>query len=321
MTLTSDDRDGTRTFAALFDGICGNVARAIRGKDDVIRLTVTCLVARGHLLLEDVPGVGKTSLAKALARSVDARFGRVQFTPDLLPSDVLGSSVWNQGDGTFEFRPGPVFTQLLLGDEINRASPKTQSALLEAMAEEQVTVDGATYPLHRPFMVIATQNPLEHHGTFPLPESQLDRFLMKLSIGYPDRAAELALLRDEDHDRALEQLAPIASAEDVLAMGRAAAGVHVADALAAYLVDLADRSRSSPMLGLGISPRASLGLLRAARVWAAADGRGFVTPDDIKDLAVPVLSHRVVVGTDGRLGGITAEETITELLRATPVPS
>lgn len=321
MTLTSDDRDGTRTFAALFDGICGNVARAIRGKDDVIRLTVTCLVARGHLLLEDVPGVGKTSLAKALARSVDARFGRVQFTPDLLPSDVLGSSVWNQGDGTFEFRPGPVFTQLLLGDEINRASPKTQSALLEAMAEEQVTVDGATYPLHRPFMVIATQNPLEHHGTFPLPESQLDRFLMKVSIGYPDRAAELALLRDEDHDRALEQLAPIASAEDVLAMGRAAAGVHVADALAAYLVDLADRSRTSPMLGLGISPRASLGLLRAARVWAAADGRGFVTPDDIKDLAVPVLSHRVVVGTDGRLGGITAEETITELLRATPVPS
>ena len=321
MTITSDDRDGTRTFATLFDRICGNVAHAIRGKDDVIRLTVTCLVARGHLLLEDVPGVGKTSLAKALARSVDARFGRVQFTPDLLPSDVLGSSVWNQGDGTFEFRPGPVFTQLLLGDEINRASPKTQSALLEAMAEEQVTVDGDTYPLHRPFMVIATQNPLEHHGTFPLPESQLDRFLMKLSIGYPGRADELALLCEEDHDRALEDLVPVATADDIVAMTNAAAGVHVAGALAAYLVDLAERSRTSPLLSLGISPRASLGLLRAARVWAAADGRSFVTPDDIKDLAVPVLAHRVVVGTDGRLGGVAAEETILELLRSTPVPS
>ncbi len=320
VTITSDDRDGTRTFEDAFDHICSNVALAIRGKDDVIRLTVTCLIARGHLLLEDVPGVGKTSLAKALARSVDARFGRVQFTPDLLPSDVLGSSVWNQRDGSFEFRPGPVFTQLLLGDEINRASPKTQSALLEAMAEEQVTVDGATYPLHRPFMVIATQNPLEHHGTFPLPESQLDRFLMKLSVGYPGRADELALLREEDHDRTLDELGPVASADTVLAMGRAAQQVHVSDALAAYLVDMADRSRNSALLSLGVSPRASLGLLRAARVWAAAMGRSFVTPDDIKDLAVPVLAHRVVVGTDGRLGGATPEEAILELLRATPVP-
>jgi MoxR-like ATPase len=321
VTITSEDREGTRTFAELFDAICTNVASAIHGKDDVIRLTVTCLVARGHLLLEDVPGVGKTSLAKALARSVDARFGRVQFTPDLLPSDVVGTSVWNQGDGSFEFRPGPVFTQLLLGDEINRASPKTQSALLEAMAEEQVTVDGATYPLHRPFMVIATQNPLEHHGTFPLPESQLDRFLMKLSLGYPGRAAEMSLLREEDHDQQLSQLRPIASAADVNALARAAQRVHVAEALAAYLIDLAERSRSSSLLSLGISPRASLGLLRAARVWAAASGRNYVSPDDIKDLAVPVLAHRVVVGSDGRLGGTAPDEAITELLRTTPVPS
>lgn len=321
MAITSEDREGTRTFADVFDRICANIGVAVRGKDDVIRLTVTCMIARGHLLLEDVPGVGKTSLAKALARSVDARFGRVQFTPDLLPSDVLGTSVWNQHDGSFEFRAGPVFTQLLLGDEINRASPKTQSALLEAMAEEQVTVDGATYALHRPFMVIATQNPLEHHGTFPLPESQLDRFLMKLSIGYPGRADELALLREEDHDRVLESLQPVTTADEVLALGRAAEQVHVADALAAYVVDLADRSRTSNALSLGISPRASLGLLRAARVWAATQGRNYVSPDDIKDLAVPVLAHRVVVGADGRLGGVGAEETIRDLLRATPVPS
>src|SRR5690606_21699354 len=228
-----------RSFSAMFDSICSNIAVAVRGKDDVIRLTVTCLVAGGHLLIEDVPGVGKTTIAKALARSVDGRFGRVQFTPDLLPSDVLGSSVWNQSSGAFEFRAGPVFHHLVLSDEINRASPKTQSALLEAMAEEQVTVDGTTYPLPRPFMVVATQNPLEHQGTFPLPESQLDRFLMRLSVGYPDRVAETALLTETDHDDRLAGLGPVVSTDDVLAMGAAAAGVFVSDALAAYLVELA----------------------------------------------------------------------------------
>ena len=319
--MTTTEPGPTRTFSGIFDAVCSNIARAVHGKDDVIRLTVTCLVAHGHLLIEDVPGVGKTTIAKALARSVHAGFGRVQFTPDLLPSDVLGSSVWNQNDSTFEFRPGPIFSNLLLGDEINRASPKTQSALLEAMAEEQVTVDGTTYPLARPFMVIATQNPIEHQGTFPLPESQLDRFLMRLSVGYPSRDAELALLREEDHDDRLGQLGPVASAQDILAMGAAAERVHVAPALAAYLVDLAGHSRTSPVFTLGMSPRAALGLMRAARVWAASEGRDFVTPDDIKRLAHPVLSHRMVLAPEAQLRGTTPDDAVADLLRTTPVPA
>lgn len=310
----------TRSFSGLFDEICANVSRVVRGKDQVVRLTVTCLVAHGHLLIEDVPGVGKTTIAKALARSVTGTFGRVQLTPDLLPSDVVGSSVWNSRDSSFEFRPGPVFSNLLLADEVNRASPKTQSALLEAMAEEQVTVDGSTYALTRPFMVMATQNPLEHQGTFPLPESQLDRFLMRLSVGYPAREDELALLREEHHEERLARLAPVATAADVVAMADAAEDVHVSEAVAAYLVDLADRSRRSAALALGMSPRASLGLLRAARVHAAASGRDFVTPDDVKHLAVAVLAHRVVLSTEAQLRGTTSAEAITDLLRTTPVP-
>jgi MoxR-like ATPase len=318
--VSTTESGQVRTFATAFDAICANIARVVHGKDDVIRLSVICLLADGHLLLEDVPGVGKTSLAKALARSVRAQFGRVQFTPDLLPSDVLGSSVWNQQLATFEFRPGPVFANVLLGDEINRASPKTQSALLEAMAEEQVTVDGTTYDLARPFMVVATQNPLEHHGTFPLPESQLDRFMMRLSVGYPDRAQELALLQETDHDERLDQLQPVASGADVVAMAQHARRTHVAPELAAYVVDLADRSRTTGLFALGMSPRSSLGLLRAARVLAAASGRDYVTPDDVKLLGVPVLAHRVVVGPDARLRGGSAEDAVRELLRTTPVP-
>lgn len=310
-----------RSFSAMFDSICSNIAVAVRGKDDVIRLTVTCLVAGGHLLIEDVPGVGKTSLAKALARSIDASFSRVQFTPDLLPSDVLGSSVWNQMAASFEFRPGPVFTHLMLGDEINRASPKTQSALLEAMAEHQVTVDGTTHELAQPFMVVATQNPLEHHGTFPLPESQLDRFLMKVSVGYPGRDEELSMLRETDHEMVLARLEPVVSADTVIQMALAAQQVHVSSELAGYLVDLAERSRRSAAFSLGVSPRASLGLLHAARVWAAAKGRDYVTPDDVKDLAAPVLAHRVVLAPDARLSGATPADTLVELLRSTPVPS
>ncbi len=318
---TNGQLNRSRSFSAMFDAICSNIATAVHGKDDVIRLTVTCLVAGGHLLIEDVPGVGKTTIAKALARSVHGGFGRVQFTPDLLPSDVMGSSVWNQRDAAFEFRPGPVFHHLVLADEINRSSPKTQSALLEAMVEEQVTVDGTTYPLPRPFMVVATQNPLEHQGTFPLPESQLDRFLMRLSVGYPDRAAEVALLVEVDHDDRLDLLRPVVDTDDVLAMRSAAAHVHVADSLAAYLVDLADRSRRTPAIELGASPRAALGLLGAARVHAAAAGRDFVTPDDVKLLAVPVLAHRIVLSGESELKGLTPADAIAELLRTTPVPA
>lgn len=304
----------------MFDAVCANIAHAVHGKQEVIRLTVTCLVAGGHLLIEDVPGVGKTTIAKALARSVDGLFGRVQFTPDLLPSDVLGSSVWNQSNGTFEFRAGPIFHNLVLSDEINRASPKTQSALLEAMAEEQVTVDGTTYPLPRPFMVVATQNPLEHHGTFPLPESQLDRFLMRLSVGYPGREAEMALLVEDDHAHRIDQVHPVLSTADVTAMSSAAARVHASDALASYLVDLADRSRRSPVFALGVSPRGALGLLAAARVRAASEGRSYVTPDDVKALAVPVLAHRVVPSSEAQLRGLDAADAVAELLSTTPIP-
>jgi MoxR-like ATPase len=317
--VTATEPSTSRTFASVFDGIRRNVARVLRGKDDTIDLAVTCLVAGGHLLVEDVPGVGKTTLAKALAQSIAARFGRVQFTPDLLPSDVLGASVWNQRDGTFEFRPGPVFANLLLGDEINRASPKTQSALLEAMAEEQVTVDGTSYQLARPFMVVATQNPVEHHGTFPLPESQLDRFTMRLSLGYPGRDEELQLLRG---GRAgdTSDLQPVATAQDVAAMTRHAATIHVSDPLAAYVADLADRSRNDGRFALGISPRAALALVRCAQVRAAAAGRDFATADDVKALAQPVLSHRVVAASRSGGGPHRTAELLDELLGATPVP-
>ncbi|MFZ4432687.1 MAG: AAA family ATPase [Microthrixaceae bacterium] len=311
----------SRTFAGVFDAVCENVGRVVHGKDEIVRLAVTCAVAGGHLLVEDVPGVGKTTLAKALARSIAARFGRVQFTPDLLPSDVVGSSVWNQHESTFEFRPGPIFANVLLGDEINRASPKTQSALLEAMAEEQVTVDGTTYELARPFTVIATQNPLEHQGTFPLPESQLDRFTMRLSLGYPARDQELRLVRGRAGDSGLDSLQPVATAQDLVAMTRHARTVHVADPLAAYVVDIADRSRHSGRFALGVSPRAAMALVRCAQVVAAAAGRDYATADDVKALAVPVLAHRVVVAADARLRGGTAVDAVAELLASTPVPA
>jgi MoxR-like ATPase len=308
-------------FADTFRLIAGNVGRVIQGKPEVIDLALLCLVSEGHLLIEDVPGVGKTSLAKALARSIDCTFGRIQFTPDLLPSDVVGVTVWNRSDGRFEFRPGPVFAPIVLGDEINRASPKTQSALLEAMAEGQVTVDNITYPLGSPFMVIATQNPIEHEGTYPLPESQLDRFLMRVSVGYPSRGAEIDVLEAHGDHTPLDELAPVVSAGDVELMIDHARSVHVAPSLKAYLVDLADTTRRHPQLALGMSPRATLSLMRVARARAAADERAYVVPDDLKALARPVLAHRLLVTAEAQLQGTGGADLLDDILRSVPVPT
>ncbi len=310
-----------RTFADHHGALVANIEHVIQGKPEVVELVLLCLVSEGHLLIEDVPGVGKTSLAKALASSIDGSFGRLQFTPDLLPSDVVGLTVWNRTSGSFDFRPGPVFSNIVLADEINRASPKTQSALLEAMAEGQVTVDGTTYQLADPFMVIATQNPIEHEGTYPLPESQLDRFLMRISVGYPSAEAELQILDTHgDHDLLLD-IGPVATAAEVHRLAVAAAGVHVAPALKGYLVELAQTSRRHPHLQLGMSPRATLALLRVARSRAAAAGRTYVVPDDLKALAEPVLAHRLLVTPEAQLQGISAGDALTEVLRAVPVPT
>jgi MoxR-like ATPase len=309
------------TFAEAFEALAENMSRVIQGKPEVINLVLLCLVSQGHLLIEDVPGVGKTSLAKALARSIDCPFGRIQFTPDLLPSDVVGVTVWNRSDGRFEFRPGPVFAPIVLGDEINRASPKTQSALLEAMAEGQVTVDNATYPLGSPFMVIATQNPIEHEGTYPLPESQLDRFLMRVSVGYPSRNAEIDVLNAHGDHTTLDDIDSVLTAADVENMISTARMVHVAPSLKAYIVDLADTTRRHPQFALGMSPRATLSLMRVARARAAADGRTYVVPDDLKALAGPVLAHRLLVTAEAQLQGASSADLLDEIVRTVAVPT
>src|SRR5688500_8092500 len=309
------------SFEATFEAIATNVERVVQGKPEVIELAILCLVAEGHLLIEDVPGVGKTSLAKALAASIDCRWARIQFTPDLLPSDVVGVTVFNRSTSEFEFRPGVVFANLVLGDEINRASPKTQSALLEAMEERQVTVDGHTHVLDAPFMVIATQNPIEHEGTYPLPDSQLDRFLMRVTVGYPTRAAELDILDTHAGETIVDELKSVASAKDVIAMTMAAREIHVAPSLKGYLVDLAEASRRHPALALGMSPRATLALQKAARARAAASGRTYVVPDDIKDLAAPVLSHRLVLTPESAMQAADPNAVVDDILRKVPVPT
>jgi MoxR-like ATPase len=307
--------------AAVVGAVADNVARVINGKDDVVLLALICLLAEGHLLVEDVPGVGKTTLAKALATSIDASYGRLQFTPDLLPADVVGVSVWNRSAERFEFRAGPVFTNVLVADEINRASPKTQAALLEAMGEAQVTVDGRTYQLEAPFLVMATQNPVEHEGTYPLPESQLDRFLMRISMGYPDKQAELSMLETHGEVDATAALRPVVAAADIVAAQQAVRTVHVAPSLKAYLIDVADATRRHPRLALPMSPRSTLALLRASKARAAAAGRAYAVPDDFKALAEPVLAHRLLVTPEAQLAGFGPADALAEALRSVPVPT
>jgi MoxR-like ATPase len=296
------------------------VETVIEGKPEAIRLALTVLLAEGHALIEDVPGVGKTLLAKALARSIDCSVRRVQFTPDLLPSDLTGVSAFNQEITEFEFKPGPIFANLVLGDEINRASPKTQSALLECMEERQVTVDGATYPLKLPFMVIATQNPVEMEGTYPLPEAQRDRFMARISIGYPDKSAELAMLDSHGSSSPLDVLKPVAHASDVRALVAAVRGVHVAQSIRQYIISLVTATRSAPQLRLGASPRATLHLLRASRAYAALDGRDFVIPDDIQVLCGPVLAHRLLPTPEALVGHELPEQVLARLVEQLPVP-
>ena len=296
------------------------VESVIEGKAEAIRLALTVLLAEGHVLIEDVPGVGKTMLAKALARSTDCSVRRIQFTPDLLPSDVTGVSAYNQERREFEFKPGPVFANIVVGDEINRASPKTQSALLECMEERQVTVDGTTYPLAPPFMVIATQNPIEMEGTYPLPEAQRDRFTARIAMGYPSAESELAMLDAHGSSSPLEALEPVAGAEDIRELIVAVRRVHVADALKQYVISLVTATRSTPELRLGASPRATLHLLRASRARAALDGRDFVIPDDVQALALPVLAHRLLPSAEALLARQLPEQVLAVIVGKVPLP-
>jgi MoxR-like ATPase len=296
------------------------VETVIEGKPMAVRLALTVLLAEGHVLIEDVPGVGKTLLAKALARSIDCSVRRVQFTPDLLPSDITGVSAFNQEIREFEFKPGPIFANIVLGDEINRASPKTQSALLECMEERQVTVDGATYQLEPPFMVIATQNPVEMEGTYPLPEAQRDRFTARIAIGYPDAGAELAMIDAHGSASPLDDLKPAAHASDVRALVAAVHGVHVAPQIRQYVIDLVSATRQSPELRLGASPRAALHLFRAAKAYAALDGRDFVIPDDLQALAIPVLAHRLLPTAEAMVGRQLPEKVLAKIVERLPLP-
>jgi MoxR-like ATPase len=306
--------------SALADRVAANLSSALHAAPETLRLPLLCLLAEGHVLVEDVPGVGKTVLAKALARSLELRFQRVQFTPDLLPADVTGVNVYDRQSGTFQFRPGPVFANVLLADEINRASPKTQSALLEAMQETQVTVDGTTHALERPFLVIATQNPVEYEGTYPLPEAQLDRFAVRMAIGYPPAGDEARMLAEQTTEPPLDHLRPVAGHAELLEAIEAARRVHVEESVNRYVVALLRHTRESTRLALGGSPRSGIALLRLAKARALTDGRGFVLPEDVQALAQPVLAHRLILAPEARATGTTAADVVAEALGATAAP-
>lgn len=318
MSMTVDQ---ARWFSETFGSIVANIERAILGKQQIVRLAISCMLAEGHLLLEDYPGTGKTAMARAMAQTVQGTHSRIQFTPDLLPSDVTGVTVYDQKTQEFEFHKGPIFASIVLADEINRASPKTQSALLEVMEESRVTVDGKSYGVGRPFMVIATQNPVEQAGTYRLPEAQLDRFLMKTSLGYPDRESSMRILHTGGSRPDSAALSPVVTTEVVGQMSMLAKGVHIEPAVMDYIARLLEETRTTGDVRLGVSIRGGLALVRAARVWAASQGRHFVTPDDIKLLAQPCLAHRLILDPESEFNGVTAEEVMARVLGAVKPPT
>lgn len=320
---TADSDLVAASAAEKIEALQASISRVIRGKPEAVRLAIVTLLAGGHLLIEDVPGVGKTTLAHALARALDCSFQRIQFTSDLLPSDVIGLSVYNQQESLFEWKPGPIFANVILADEINRTTPKTQSALLEAMAERHVTVEGVTHALPSPFMVLATQNPIEHHGTYPLPESQLDRFMLRLRIGYPSASDERQILRDREHAEPLDEMQPVMTAAEVLELQESVTEVSVDDAIVDYLMRIVAATRASEMLDLGVSPRGTLALFRAAQALALTEERSYCLPDDIKRLVIPVFAHRLSVSSrysSAMRRSEEAEAVLNEIMKTISVP-
>ncbi len=312
--------DDIQVISTLSDRVADNVERVIVGKRREVEITIIALLCEGHLLIEDVPGVGKTMLARSIAKSIGCSFRRIQFTPDMLPSDVTGVSVFNQKTREFEFRPGPIMAQIVLADEINRATPKTQSALLEAMEEQQVTVDGVTYAMDRPFLVLATQNPIEYEGTFPLPEAQIDRFMMRLSLGYPSAADEMSILESQREHHPVMDIGQVVSAEELMAAQAATRQIYVDDLVKEYIVDLATATRNHPDVYLGVSPRGSLALFKTSRAYAALQGRNYVIPDDIKALLEATFAHRLIISPSARIKNVEARSVVQQIASSVPVP-
>lgn len=317
---TRRNNQNVNIVQSVAERIAQSVGQVIIGKRNEVRLTALCLIAKGHLLLEDIPGVGKTMMAKAMARSIGATFNRIQFTPDMLPSDVTGVSMFNQKTREFEFRAGPIMAQIVLADEINRATPKTQAALLEAMEEYQVTVDGVTYSMQNPFLILATQNPIEYEGTFPLPEAQLDRFLLRIQLGYPSPAEELTVLSAQQYEHPINNMQPVVAIQELIDAQIAVKTIYVADEIKRYIVDLVNATRNHPDVYLGSSPRGSLALFRTSQTRAAMAGRDYVIPDDVKALAEVTLAHRVIVGPEARINKVDSRTVVRDVLARTPVP-